>query len=816
MSLAASVTYRDALDENLQWRLEIYDNTDAIVSPYTLNLTPEGVTILRDGSSQDPYDLIQPTSIDFTFYVEDGTLETLVDIFIDSNENRFTCKLERNNKGAGWETRFLGNLIRNYDTIAIDKYPYTYSLTATDGLGYLSTVPYAPNDGLFLLNIRSVVKHIKNILTYIPNIDDYYGATDPLFELSTQWEDSSIDYVTYNNTFEAVHFPHLFFEVDGNQIEYTSCLDVLRMICEKFFFWCYQTDGIYRFEQFENRFTTAYSVDRYDKDGDYSSTSAKSFQMDASTHNYRFSGAGGVMSVIPPIKEAKVVFENTDANLTGDASWSNTSSTLTNFSSITTDANTYFAIWIRFLHLTTNNSPYVDHHYKFRTTIKVGSYYLKREMTTFKADGVHEYGDFTWETSLSYVETTVWEPAGVPFVDLWDGNHFNLDAFESPVIPANGDLEVQVELADILDADGNSYTLTGGRVATWTVQLGTFIRSFANKDNTIEFVASNGGDNDKLVEYNTIFGDQPDSTRINRIIVSDSASTYVDSQNWYNTNGGDGPYKVEQLLVRQMVKLTSYPKRVIEGTLFHKDGDYELRHDGQLAYMTKTYCPLRIEHYKGIGEMSGEWMRLDLAKSGSPATVTFTEAEIFDYQDPHQKHIRLSADEATAQTTLSITKPGRHYPDGSTVVIVEADTQKIFRTTLSGDLSSTDTTMTVNDALTFDCAAWSMIQITPYEEANETQQYYELFSADGFGTDITPFVGGTYLDVTVGDLPVPLLSGGAIRTRCEVWRNGIKHIYTDTETKNYHFSIDISGSNNRIEFYRAINANDDIEVKFIN
>jgi len=246
---------------------------------------------------------------------------------------------------------------------------------------------------------------------------------------------------------------------------------------------------------------------------------------------------------------------------------------------------------------------------------------------------------------------------------------------------------------------------------------------------------------------------------------------------------------------------------MIQGTLLSNGGDDRIMPE-KIFFAGFGYMFIQGTWTTGLSEINGDWYVSDLAKSGGAPSITSTSTDKFLEKGAATSGIRTTATEAAAQTIISISPPGEAYLDGDAVKFTDRATLLITRTTLNGDILATDTTLTINDALAVELASWSLVEITPQGTQTNTKEYYEIFEDSG----MTAYIGLTYVTITVGTLPTPF--GGSIRRICEVWRNGIKNTYAAAQTKNSHFGID--NGNNRIDFFRALTANDVVEVKFTN
>jgi len=808
MTLAATVAYKNFIDKQEDFELLIYDTDDVLSSDYALNATLPGASVRWSGSENEVYSPIVPAELRISVYIENSDHEILLNAIIESLDHRFLLELRRRNKGGTWTTEFKGLLINNYGPIEYDSVPYIMEINGYDGLKDLSNTEYDRTQSWYDGTNFRMTTHMGNCLDAIPNLDLLYGTSEPKFEFLTEWVNSDFNYTSFPTTWQFTDYdPTRFYEVNADgSFKFWSCWDVLKAFCERYAFRLRQVGGVFRFEQLP-ALISSNVIDRFKKDASYLDQTTSRTIIDvvdpATTYNF---AAVPDYHIVPPVKWISVtVKDSPELNLAYDKVWTESLSVLEDLGDMVDNEATHLRIkiYIDFETDTLGSSAYVKHFYKWKVTIKVGADYLTLPVVFKNVTGGKYEVDPSWTVGSSdYVYMIGWaEPKTDPVFNNWDGKSYIEINIKTPMILSSSALEVQVERDSYLDGVGAAISEPlgspwSGFAFTWTAKMDIRLYNGDKEIKDLIFTGINNVENHEILEYETTFIDT--------------------STNWKESTGASTTMRIEELFIQEMIKVFYNPFKMIQGELTSdKAGDPI--YPEKIYFANFLYAFIQGTWETGLNTIQGDWFVSDPAKKSGSPTIASTEENIYPgLGETVLPGIRTTALEAIAETQLSIDEPGETYPAGSTVVITDFATGQIIRTTLTNDLGATDTTLDIDDALAVALAQWSLIEITPDPDEENWIWRNQLFSPDGIGTDISTFVGGTFVDVTVGTIPSPIGVGGTqFRRRVRVFLRGVKQDYKAIPDMNHHFKVDVSGGNNRVHVRRTIAANDRIEVEIL-
>lgn len=126
-----------------------------------------------------------------------------------------------------------------------DGFPFSYRVSATDGVSRLKSIDYVQPDGS--AELVTIGQHLRNILSEIP-LQDYFSANDPYLSIHTTLVPEGI---TPANTWALLDNTRISFKAlrtvnERGEIQYINChqalLEILKVLGQKFAF----IDGRYR------------------------------------------------------------------------------------------------------------------------------------------------------------------------------------------------------------------------------------------------------------------------------------------------------------------------------------------------------------------------------------------------------------------------------------------------------------------------------------------------------------------------------------------------------------------------------------------
>ena len=715
----------------IAYKLEIYDRTTGTDSPDTVTIA-ERPTWNWAGKKNTLYQAVMPRTYSFKIHVpSSGAVKTFVDSFkVEVDEHRYWLKATR-----GGVEQFRGWLqiddsvepIRHQDN-------FDFTLTATDTLGKLGEYDYidpATPDTPYT-GIESVKDHLRLVLKSA-HIDELYETTDNHLVTSTAYHNSEMPNTT--DDFAArIFFDHRifsgeleekFFEVDAFHLidvkiplglqptEPGNCMDVLNRLCFQFNAMFFQSQGKYYFISRANILKASAPIWTYRKDGQLLSTGTLANTLNIGSSLVNNTGyqqfVGGDYRYQTPLKELWIDHHKGGGNnkITG-AMWSVTSNNNQCFDEINNQGNATalgrFVFKSAIKYTTGTDSGWFRIHIGIK--IKIGAQYLVRDtVSDIFGNGTDnppptqtiEYTDPVWQASVGYFEVVLDRKAG-PVFNLTDESAITIVDFESPVIPASGELCVDIDLIELRKFD--SFTpLFDDRWDTVTfTDADTFNRSgnvwdlfWEARDNYINIQSEDGELNEdtlaytrfkakinirnsQRLEFSTDLGDDPGSNTHGRVQVDKSplndGSDRVDADGGWTIDGAGTVYPhMVALLAWDMARLRVSSVRKMSAT--HKTTNLPFEPYTKVSFDGKVSLMSYMRGDAVSEDNNGQWLSFEdvdntqvvvtskqygKAAGSSPNQVTISNTPVDGNGDRRYIHsVQLST--ATDEITVPAGKP---------------------------------------------------------------------------------------------------------------------------------------------------------------
>lgn len=627
--------------EGEMYKLYIDDNsTDWIVQNF--NVSENGFDLNYPVQTKDSprVSYVMSSVLSFNFLKRNAAHDSLQDQMVSANEERFKIQVLKND-ALFW----CGFVLTDNIQVADEYYPTRFNVQATDGLGRLKGIDYN-NDGVSYSGRETILNHIFNCLNKIP-LSYFHASSAAFLKVIVNWYEDQHAVVSTLNPLAVTDVDHsVFIETDSNgNTVYKDCLYVLKQCLQVFGARLYQSGGVFVIEQINERESITFSEFTYDKDKNHILTStSQSYELAVNTASNSVRPRrteGGIFAFYPPLNKVCITYNHSgsdnlllgssfhyspsvvfppndeltlgDLDLSGDDTETILISGKLNFSST----------WI-------NVSNLLSYRHIFYIKLKVGSYYLKREIV-YQGTNV-AYGPISWSLTESYyqISTNTLTPTGTTPDETTIDSFIDI-SFITPIIEAAGEITFDLQWNRCEDTNSNliasslpssvislSYTLIDQQ--SNILQDGEQI----NMETSRNYCATNE-DSDKntvfIDDLETVIGDGPFAVTFNKLKVYNGSEWKV-SDDWRVNDTGTA-YKIQELLIRQILAGQKTPIKRYEGSItgdffahtrLNWDSEYYLFEGGTFRANSDTW--------------SGRWFNVFVDDSGISTEVTVIDAEI--------------------------------------------------------------------------------------------------------------------------------------------------------------------------------------------
>lgn len=590
--------------------IEIHDDTySGAVTTFTTG--PDGYRLRLEGSSQNRYQPVTATTLSFDMVVQNSTHRQLITDLTASAEGRFKIKLIRNGS-----LRYAGNVLIDIGEYEDMSYPYAFNVKATD-LGTLATIDHKDTLSAYA-GWETLIEHVIRCLDKT-GLPEFAWATGTMLSTTANWYEDSMTTGAAQDPLALTRCHHrAFYDVESSgNIRYMSTLDVLRQVVAIMGCTMRQSAGQFRIFQVPHYNDATPTTRHYDKDGVYLSNSASAYTVTANQTNTGARLAGGKYTWLPPLKSVNLTYKHRN--------WTNIIAGVTMGDGVpyvgpelVAETNPFPLLASLRVQRTLinssnpNGSPYFEK-YKFR--FKVGSYYLKRNLTQI-LNNTPQYEQPTWVTSpadyyFHFVNTGFFPQLG------GSGQLTSTFDFTIPPFPVTGDSEFDASSAGFVNASGAGVGITFGAAVEITGSVSINVNGEAT--DTV-YTATNSTSSANSVDHNwtTQIGAGTSNNSIGKLQVF-NGSTWSDSNipdGW--TIGGTGTeYILQDLLVRQIMAGQAAPVK----KMVHTVGYTAYEPHQRLSDGTDIWAFLTGEYIAAFDDWQGEWYYIQ-HDPNAPTTTT--------------------------------------------------------------------------------------------------------------------------------------------------------------------------------------------------
>jgi hypothetical protein len=602
---------------NKLFKVEIYDSSYGGTAQDFV-VASDGFTLNYSGETDDIVSPIIGSNCTVSAYNEDAFFDNFITDLKQYQEKRFTLRVLLHN-GTNYAHYWTGIIMQDLVTVEDTHKPYVFNITAVDGIGSLSNIPY---ESIANVTIESFIESAVGAI----GLDELYLSNDNFYATVVNTWDTQHTYSATTDVTTLTRFSALVYsekQEDGT-VTYSNYLEILKELCIAFGARFYQKNGVFTFEQYLERADAERIVYTYLYDGSLDSTAT--VNDDVTLDGTTGGGArlaGNQFNFLPALKKVQVGYNQERSNNLLANRLTYTGATGRQGLGFVVDDNngriqvTGLLIW----QLTHNGNagtvaldfwrPVWRLELRIEDAANPGTfYYLKRE---FNPSGGQLYGATTWTTTPSYYEvdagTTRNEASGA-----YISNTFSL---VTPPLPVDGEAELDVNYYQVYDAFNNT-------VKTVPVY---FDETNQVKEVTATYLNDSGASSEVTIYSATNTDANINSNLIldlGELRVSDSlglqgsfyvydGSSWVPSTQW--RRGNTGSYtSLLKLLTNEVLSLHKKPIERYSGTIV---GPYPfgIRYEFDSAY----WLPMQGTYNANADEWSSEWFKI--AKDGTNITV---------------------------------------------------------------------------------------------------------------------------------------------------------------------------------------------------
>lgn len=601
-----------------EWRVDIYDS-QYTGSPDSITLAEDGWALTWNGDIRNKVNPILTSEAVISFVMRDATDENLMTLIAGNVEGRFTVAIYQ--VIATIPVLFWTGTVLTDQVAYLDEYyPIRAEIRATDDIGALQDVPYDNNGTPYASNgYKTVIGHVHEALLKTRQVANFYASTDNFLTYANDFysvdDDVSVtDHLNstriYNLTWNNPNDEGINQIVSAYEVLESICLTYNARLFQYAGSWYFLPIGAYQYDE------TAIACERLKFDG----TSGTSF-----TYSNPFQEVGSGLKKLrgwrieyyQPYKQikrtqvyngnnaivARNFYDAIAAPTISDADIDYPQDQLLKISGIASGAHTA---------TTTVSGQNRIGRFVMKLTIKVGAYYLKRDITytgtgsvVFFDEGTAStyteatYGAVSWTTTPSTYDTisTVFDLNGY-YGDPVHGASFTYDLI-LPELPAalNG-LDFKCEMYAVNYAGTETLATEppyDGGIDNLRVD---WVEDGLTNGDTITWTATGQSSNRGVLDQGQILIGDLVSANSRGVLYVIGSSGEQESTGWRSLNVTTGSLAIHRLGTQEVQALHNVTTKGYQGTL-HSEilGPVHLLKDGGDYYMPTSISIQANERY---------------------------------------------------------------------------------------------------------------------------------------------------------------------------------------------------------------------------
>jgi hypothetical protein len=606
---------------NLTYTVDIID-LDGAADEEPIHTTAEGVRWGYSGKDNDPLNRIMAANAQLTLMIQDNALhEAFRDRLYQAAEGRLRMKITATGNTSVVE--FIGKIMVDEVEWEDQYFPYTLQINAIDGFASLKDIPYIPPDNLVLSSRVTFMQHVARIINLM-DVKDNYGDADFAIQVNCNWYEANMANTT-DNPLDMANIPFSAFaeQQEANDYKYYNAYDALAMICTVWNARIYFSQGLFKFEQINDRVSEPFDSFFYNIDGNFLiklpiTTVSVVDKVDI------IKLSGGTFKALPAVRSVVLTYDYAiNENYLHDSynSYSHEGFTEKNLGNIELDPDvdikfliTGIIRWVLKQVEIPAPNELPEWRYRFRLKLRVGNKWLKREVLEPNNFYNISYGPVEWSDTEAYY-----------YIDLglfftihadYQGN-YDLDILTPPLEEA-GDILFDFWLEKIFQLNWNTglveeIVLTTYTFLWWLQQ--PYMITVGDGEEAVSLsrevlVYNNENSNSKVINIHTRIGDGPNTTNKNRILVLDIADDWVETDRSWTVGGSGTGVTIQRLLILEVAKLYVRPLKLMNTGIVFKD--FAPSAHRVLEYNSELYMFMQGNITSASADVYGTWFLLDL------------------------------------------------------------------------------------------------------------------------------------------------------------------------------------------------------------
>lgn len=580
-----------SLYNSINYTIEIHD-IQHTGSAIDFDLRGKGFQLSYEGNGKR-FEPIIGSKLSLDIVVVNETIDNALNEIINWAEGRFFVVVKR-----GVSIYWVGRLLYDEFSRQNAPYPYTFRVTATDGLAVLRNIEYATEKAY----IRD------SALNYI---FDCLERTDlgQFFE-NEEFLITSIGWQEANQVIDTDALPittinrHAFYSTNSKDVtEYISCYEILRSICTALGARLIFSKGAFRLIQVNELAETTVKEVRYKKDRTLKGvTPFKSLNVNINDINIKL--GGGIFRYLAGFRKVILTYQHrASENLGMGLYWSNDFQLEYNLGEIDAAKEDTFLIKMNLNYSADYAAIDLKRKYhRWKLKIKYGDYYLKRNIS-FNDKLVKTVHSAEWVNEEAYYEVV----SNIQFEDTEGGLQIGVT---TPPFDTDQKATLTAQFEEV-----GTYNQQGQKLTDAQVTLDWFVTdvvielledgetSKREDERTYEIENTQYPNNTLDKELTTIIGDGVNRGSLGRLQVF-NGTQFVDSFSWTVRGEGDG-LLLQELLIREVLRGR---KKTV--TLWETGIRSTLNAHEVLLYDGKRWVLTQGTFYSNIDEWKGKWFEI--------------------------------------------------------------------------------------------------------------------------------------------------------------------------------------------------------------
>jgi len=616
--MAVVLTSEFTSNQDIDYKVEIIDTSAG--SPLANTFVVQDVNISYSTDTDNILTPVIPSTCEVQCWNQGGYFNsTFIPALIQNQQERFQVKVYQDT-GSGYSLWWFGWVLQDQVEEVEAAQPRQFILKCADGLGRMQDKDYVDNNITSSVPPRTLfVTLLTKLLSYSGLAGLFAAADDYLVTSCDWWEDT----MTYGATTDPLYLSYIDTDIfrikgeDGSEVQYTSAFDVLVQVAKLWNCRVYQSEGLWRFEQYGQRDSTTLKENVYRQNGttQNSSTSSATYEKAIATNTSLTSARamGNNEAFLPAAKKIQLTYDQ--AFLTseiGQFYFKNGASTAQNVGLVEGLTNTSLSIPINYF-AGASGIAIADRNKIHKAIFKIALTLETQGGTTYYYTNSND-GEWVTSAATYDFETEKENPSSSVILN---GN-YNLTTTD---IPADGYVTLRIYLDDFYDyhkIGGAGWLPTTLSNEGWSV-FGTI--ELEGTDQNVQatiYKSANSrteiGD-DETIDLGTLnIGDSLFNT--GRLMVN-NGGTYEGTSNW--REGNSGTYtSILQLLCNEALAYYDQPISIYDGELYYSNSfQYRVNWDSQF------YIPMDVSFSCNQGTWSGRWWQIYRDKTNISAETKY-------------------------------------------------------------------------------------------------------------------------------------------------------------------------------------------------